>query len=88
MSISGVTPSLPQKAPKTVIMSDLERREKDRNQPMTMKMWKHALEKTWTSAPINQKLINSQFESVMPVIIAANGGRTKYLSLSQHLRWC
>ena len=66
--------------PKLRNVRDLEQREENAKHTRTMKMWKHSLEQTWTSAPIRrvQKLINSQFESVIPAIIAANCGRTKY----------
>ena len=59
--------------------TDLERREKHRNQKRTMIMWKNALDYTWRTRPIQatRKIIDWQ-PKVMRAIIEAEGGRTQY----------
>ena len=56
---------------------DLERREKNRNQRRTMRMWKNALETCWNTFPIEetQKLID-RLPKIMQAIIYVNGGKT------------
>ena len=79
-----VTPfMLPQLPPKLHDMRDLERREENSKHPRKVDMWKL----TWNSEPIGrvQKLINSHFESVIPAIIAADGGRDGILLISSVL---
>ena len=58
---------------------DLERREENRNQKRTMKMWRNAITTTWKNRPIEeiQKLINRQ-PMIMKKIIEVDGERTGY----------
>ena len=59
--------------------ADLERREENRNQKLTMMMWNNALDHTWRTRPIQatRKIIDRQ-PKVMRTIIEAEGGRTPY----------
>ena len=59
--------------------TDLERREKNRNQKRTMMMWKNALDHTWRTRLIQatQRIIDGQ-PKVMRAFIEADGGRTSY----------
>ena len=58
---------------------DVERRENNANKRRTMLMWRHAIEHTWETRPINEihKLIDRQ-PKIQQAIIDAEGGRVSF----------
>ena len=58
---------------------DVERREQNANKRRTMLMWRHAIEHTWETRPINEihKLIDRQ-PKIQQAIIDAEGGRVSF----------